>query len=531
MKDHRREMSQPSHESSFRDAAACFSDEEWNLLRDWQKDLYRNVMKEIHQALISLGPLIATTVSSLRAKEKQELCPVGRSDSRRRESMYNSPTRALNRGENQRLANPEDAVGEDLTNQSTGNPILNKDKCVRPEESSVIYIDPVGPEAEQRSANPSLAYPVVTAVFSLSANNSGKSHIREDPAGRSTANPSSNTAFSPRLAREKESNMMKEPTGRSAANPSSNTAFSPRLALEKESNMMKEPTGRCAANPASNTAFSPRLALQKEPNMAKEPTGRSAEIISIDEEDEENCPMEIQESETINDISIQTGEENMARDKAFGDSSTFSGKAFSLEPTKKMTPQSHMERNSRTQYWSLVEQDTAQCGSSSSNPEHINACVQSPSFTRPHTYSESEGYIGNSQYINSLPETQHNQTYTLPEHEQSCSPDGGPGGHTRTHSDDRAYACTECDMQFFEKSHLISHQRSHSEQKIFSCSYCYKSFNRKYNLDGHLRTHTGEKPYKCTECEKGFNWKSGYIRHLRTHSKTSIEESCKETDN
>ncbi|XP_078527238.1 zinc finger protein 10-like isoform X2 [Lissotriton helveticus] len=54
------------------DASAYFSEEEWKLLNDWQKELYRNVMKEIHHALMSLGPLIATTVFSLRAKEKQE---------------------------------------------------------------------------------------------------------------------------------------------------------------------------------------------------------------------------------------------------------------------------------------------------------------------------------------------------------------------------------------------------------------------------------------------------------------------------
>ncbi|KAJ1161147.1 hypothetical protein NDU88_001634 [Pleurodeles waltl] len=58
---------------AFCDVAAHFSEEEWELLHEWQKELYRNVMKEIHQALISLGPLIATSVFSLRPKEKNEL--------------------------------------------------------------------------------------------------------------------------------------------------------------------------------------------------------------------------------------------------------------------------------------------------------------------------------------------------------------------------------------------------------------------------------------------------------------------------
>ncbi|XP_078511966.1 uncharacterized protein LOC144770974 isoform X2 [Lissotriton helveticus] len=54
------------------DAFSCFSQEEWELLQKWQKELYKNVLKEIDQALVSLGPVLAT-VFSLRAQGKQEL--------------------------------------------------------------------------------------------------------------------------------------------------------------------------------------------------------------------------------------------------------------------------------------------------------------------------------------------------------------------------------------------------------------------------------------------------------------------------
>ncbi|XP_078497319.1 uncharacterized protein LOC144753536 isoform X1 [Lissotriton helveticus] len=60
---------------TFCDVVARFSEEEWKLLQRWQKDLYRNVMKEIHQVLIALGPLIATSVFSLKPKKKEGLCP------------------------------------------------------------------------------------------------------------------------------------------------------------------------------------------------------------------------------------------------------------------------------------------------------------------------------------------------------------------------------------------------------------------------------------------------------------------------
>ncbi|KAJ1204802.1 hypothetical protein NDU88_000240 [Pleurodeles waltl] len=73
------------------DAASLFSEEEWKLLHEWQKDLYKNVMTEIHQALIALGPLIATTVFTLRAKEKEDLCHLDQEDCHLRQNIYCSP--------------------------------------------------------------------------------------------------------------------------------------------------------------------------------------------------------------------------------------------------------------------------------------------------------------------------------------------------------------------------------------------------------------------------------------------------------
>ncbi|KAJ1112294.1 hypothetical protein NDU88_000562 [Pleurodeles waltl] len=73
------------------DFSAQLSGEEWTLLQDWQKDLYRNVMKEIHQAMISLGYKIHGTllqmnggekfkVQDLQAQEKRGDPPVPTSD-------------------------------------------------------------------------------------------------------------------------------------------------------------------------------------------------------------------------------------------------------------------------------------------------------------------------------------------------------------------------------------------------------------------------------------------------------------------
>ncbi|XP_078500192.1 uncharacterized protein LOC144755287 [Lissotriton helveticus] len=78
---------------TFSDVVACFSEEEWTLLHEWQNELYNNVMKEIHQAMNSLGPLIANFVFSLSAKEKEDVCFMDNTDSqiRHREHKPSTP--------------------------------------------------------------------------------------------------------------------------------------------------------------------------------------------------------------------------------------------------------------------------------------------------------------------------------------------------------------------------------------------------------------------------------------------------------
>ncbi|XP_069462801.1 zinc finger protein 587B-like isoform X2 [Ambystoma mexicanum] len=75
---------------TFHDVAACFSVEEWKLLHEWQQELYKNVMREIHQALTSMGPLIAASVFSLRAREEEQPA-LNHEDCQKRQSVPGFP--------------------------------------------------------------------------------------------------------------------------------------------------------------------------------------------------------------------------------------------------------------------------------------------------------------------------------------------------------------------------------------------------------------------------------------------------------
>ncbi|XP_029775081.1 zinc finger protein 426-like [Suricata suricatta] len=90
--------------------------------------------------------------------------------------------------------------------------------------------------------------------------------------------------------------------------------------------------------------------------------------------------------------------------------------------------------------------------------------------------------------------------------------------HVQTHSGEKPYKCKECGKALSSSSILNEHLRIHTGEKPYKCQECGKAFTNSSRLSVHLRTHTGEKPYQCKECGKAFVWPSVLKKHLRTHS-------------
>uniref|UniRef100_A0A8C6MNN8 Zinc finger protein 786 n=1 Tax=Mus spicilegus TaxID=10103 RepID=A0A8C6MNN8_MUSSI len=91
--------------------------------------------------------------------------------------------------------------------------------------------------------------------------------------------------------------------------------------------------------------------------------------------------------------------------------------------------------------------------------------------------------------------------------------------HQRLHLEEKPFQCTMCELRFHLKSRLRAHQLQHGGERPFSCGECGRAFTHQCKLREHLRVHSGERPFQCPECHKSFRLKGVLKAHQRIHSK------------
>ncbi|XP_029440741.1 zinc finger protein 383-like isoform X3 [Rhinatrema bivittatum] len=97
------------------------------------------------------------------------------------------------------------------------------------------------------------------------------------------------------------------------------------------------------------------------------------------------------------------------------------------------------------------------------------------------------------------------------------------------HRGKKTFTGTEGEKKTLKKAKLTVHRKIHIKKKPLKCTHCEKCFLFRAELERHVRIHSGERPFQCPECEKRFNRKSNLTEHKKIHRRDQAFK-CTEID-
>ncbi|XP_069482358.1 zinc finger protein 398-like isoform X2 [Ambystoma mexicanum] len=411
---------------SFCEVAAYFSEEEWKLLHKWQKELYENVMKEIQQAVISLGDI------------------TGKAD------VLFRKTRKAKKSLNDTL---ETNLWESHNGPSAGYQILNSDDILRMEqELESSFVEGCGSSEREGHTCNSAGHGAKVAVASFSVKEE-----EENSMGHPSSEEGQDILSAPRPE--------VTPPGKSMGINAVGEPYPIGAHCFRKREGMDSPAGERSSKRKPKAEES---VIFTERNLPPKASPEKATVEGI------------QNSERMRGSGSQLWPESsceIAREKTSQCENRFANDRH-LKLTEENSEMEETDNVSTS--WSNLWNAHAFVGHEN---EQNWTSYTVPNFEKGQniTFNEHKRTEGGSYAKKG--------NFQCRECHKSFTQKRYLICHLRIHSEERPFQCTECDKSFCHKHHLIGHQRTHSGEKPFQCSKCTKSFTWKDSLRRHERTH------------------------------------------
>ncbi|XP_056419681.1 zinc finger protein 235-like isoform X2 [Hyla sarda] len=448
---------------TFHDVAACFSAEEWGELKDWQKDLYKKVMLEIHSALEAMGFEILNRDVLFCIKKVKDLyidiCETERAISNEA-SAPRDPGRIIGMKQEQGLR--LDCCRKKSA-KSTTHHVCNPDLRLRIMQDDQVRQSPVHSSAD----------PIVTSVFSLQKDKEEPSPV-DSTEGRTV--PVSRRLTSQTIKQEKAEYVKVSVGGHGSEGAALSPAVwsSSQLMHYEEPDYMKVsvrgPGPHCTEATGKGQVTTKPI-KQEEPEYIKVSVGGQGPVSTTGASRDSTSASRIQE---VTEMWIN---------QTSGDTET-------------------SERSNQENRGEMAEED------GSAGPQ----CYLNGSFYK---WSSWNNHVG---ILSPLPQHRRDRPYQCSECYKTFSDVSRFLRHQIGHTGGRPYHCRHCVKTFRQPYELMVHQRVHTGEKPYQCTVCGKKFIKNSILKVHQRIHTGERPYKCTQCSKSFV----QSHHLKTHQRTHL---------